>query len=925
MLSGQKTWVSNGGVADLYVVFAQTEPGSRSKGVTAFVLERGDAGLRFGPPMRKLGDRGIVNTELFLDDVLVPDDRRLGEEGAGFSGLMQTFDRSRVVLAAGCIGIARAAYEYAVAYARERVQFGRPIIEHQAVGFRLADAAMRIDAATSADLAGRPAHRRRRARDARGRDGQGLRLRGRDVRDLGRGADARRLRVLARVPGREVVPRCEARGDLGGHVRYPATDHRARPGAGRRVSEGRDLAPLFAPRSIAVAGASANPESWGYWLAQAAIEGADRRPVHLVNPRGGELFGRPLRASLRELDGEADLVVVAVPERALEDTVEAALEAGARSLVVITAGLGERDASGRARELALRDRVRAAGALMLGPNCIGIFDADANLRISSNEYPAGPVGLISQSGNLSLEVGLLLGRFGLGLSRFASVGNQADVTLPDLLLHLAEHDATRAIAVYVEDVADGRAFVEAARAATRRKPVVVLAAGTSEAGRRGAASHTGALVSDQAVLRAACEAAGALLVDSPGALADAVYALVRSPLPRGRRVAVIGDGGGHGAVCADLLTANGLEVPRLSERLVAQLDAALPPHGGIDNPVDLIGVGESELTAFSTAARVVLASGEIDAVAVTGYFGGYALYSHDYVRSEPAEAARLVELQESTGSPVVAHSMYAPDSSGAALRATGLAVFERTEQAVRALRALVTVAEERSAPAPLPLPARRVAALGCGRLRRGARAARGSGSTVPRWSRRPRCGRRGRDRGSPRPVSRPRSRPSIPALVHKSDRGGVRVGLPDAASLHAAALEMERVLAPERLFVERTAIVADGVELIVGARQDARFGPVVLVGLGGTLVEVLGDTALALAPLDPAAAAQAARIPARRTAAARRTRSCGSGSRRRRGRHLRPLARRRGAPRARRARGESAAGHPVRCVRARRARHPRAP
>jgi alkylation response protein AidB-like acyl-CoA dehydrogenase len=147
VLSGQKTWVSNGGVADLYVVFAQTEPGSRSKGVTAFVLERGDGGLRFGPPMRKLGDRGIVNTELFLDDVLVPDDRRLGEEGAGFSGLMQTFDRSRVVLAAGCVGIARAAYEYAVAYARERVQFGRPIIEHQAVGFRLADAAMRIDAA----------------------------------------------------------------------------------------------------------------------------------------------------------------------------------------------------------------------------------------------------------------------------------------------------------------------------------------------------------------------------------------------------------------------------------------------------------------------------------------------------------------------------------------------------------------------------------------------------------------------------------------------------------------------------------------------------------------------------------------------------------------------------------------------------------
>jgi alkylation response protein AidB-like acyl-CoA dehydrogenase len=147
VLSGQKTWVSNGGVADRYVVFAQTEPGSRSKGVTAFALERDTEGLRFGPPMKKLGDRGIVNTELFLDDAFVPVDQRLGEEGSGFSGLMQTFDRSRVVLASGCVGMARAAYEYAVGYARERIQFGKPIIEHQAVGFRLADVAMRIDAA----------------------------------------------------------------------------------------------------------------------------------------------------------------------------------------------------------------------------------------------------------------------------------------------------------------------------------------------------------------------------------------------------------------------------------------------------------------------------------------------------------------------------------------------------------------------------------------------------------------------------------------------------------------------------------------------------------------------------------------------------------------------------------------------------------
>lgn len=615
----------------------------------------------------------------------------------------------------------------------------------------------------------------------------------------------------------------------------------------------RDLEPLFTPTSIAVAGASTDPASWGYWLAQAAMEGADRRPVHLVNPRGGELFGQSMRGSLRDLPGEADLVVVAVPERALEDTVDAALEIGARSIVVITAGLGERDASGRARQLVLRDRVRAAGAVMLGPNCIGVFDAASNLRISSNEYPSGPIGVISQSGNLSLELGLMLGRVGLGFSRFASVGNQADVTLPDLLEHLAAHEATKAIAVYVEDVADGRAFVAAARAAVARKPVVVLAAGTSEAGRRGAASHTGALVSDQAVLRAACAAAGALLVESPGALVDAVHALVCSPLPRGRRVAVIGDGGGHGAVCADLLTANGLTVPELSAGVVAQLDAALPPHGGIANPIDLIGVGDPDLHAFSTAARIVLESNEVDAVALTGYLGGYALYSEGYAVSEPAEARRLAALQQQTGAPVLAHSMFAPDAGGATLRAAGLAVYERTEQQARALAALVAVSEARGGPQSraLPAPAAALSApVGYVEAREllaaaglpypdGAAALDAGGAVAEA------------NRLGLYPVT---LKAIAAALIHKSDRGGVRVGLPDAASLYDAALEMERVLSPELLYVERTADVRDGVELIVGARQDVRFGPIVLVGLGGTLVEVLEDTALALAPIDEDAA-----------------------------------------------------------------------
>ena len=146
VLRGQKTWISNGGVAELYVVFATVAPGTRSRGVTAFVLERGDAGVSFGAPMRKMGQRAIVNCELFLEDAVLPEDRRLGDEGQGFYGLMRTFDRSRIVLGAAATGLARAALEYATEYAAGREQFGKPIIEHQAVAFRLADMATRVDA-----------------------------------------------------------------------------------------------------------------------------------------------------------------------------------------------------------------------------------------------------------------------------------------------------------------------------------------------------------------------------------------------------------------------------------------------------------------------------------------------------------------------------------------------------------------------------------------------------------------------------------------------------------------------------------------------------------------------------------------------------------------------------------------------------------
>jgi acyl-CoA synthetase (NDP forming) len=615
------------------------------------------------------------------------------------------------------------------------------------------------------------------------------------------------------------------------------------------VTNGRDLEPLFAPRSVAVLGASTDPSKWGNWLARNALRGAHRRPVHLINRRGGAIDGHPLLASLAEAGGGVETVVVSVPEEGIEQAIEESLAQGARALIVITAGLAVKDEAGRLRERALVERVRDAGAVMLGPNCIGVFDALAEFHVSSNDYPGGSIGLISQSGNLSLELGMLLERCGLGLSRFASIGNQADVRLPELVEHLAGHEPTRAIAIYAEDVSDGRAFVTAARAAVRQKPVILLNSGRSAAGARGAASHTGALVTDDAVIAAACREAGIVRVDSPGELVDACQAFVRSPRARGRRVAVIADGGGHGSVAADLIAASGLEVPAFSDALVARIEPRLERAGSVANPVDIID-GADGLASFTGIARACLESGEVDAVLLTGYYGGYALYSDGYRESEPREALALAALQVELGRPIVVHSIFAEEvGDGTDLRAHGLASYERGEQAVRALAALAT---------PPPLPA--IASPGPGEPlhgRPGYLAARAllleAGITYG-------AGGPARDAGEAVKLADelalyPVTLKAVDArLVHKSDAGGVRIGLADARELRAAALDMTERLSPELLFVERTADVREGVELVIGATRDPRFGAVVLVGLGGILVETLSDTALALAPLDPAGA-----------------------------------------------------------------------
>lgn len=604
----------------------------------------------------------------------------------------------------------------------------------------------------------------------------------------------------------------------------------------------RDLRPLFDPRSVAVLGASGDPAKWGHWIAAAALRGVHRRDVWLVNRKGGAVLGQTTYQDLAELPGAPDLVVVVLPAAAFEEAIDASLAVGARAIIAITAGLGELGEVGKAREQAAVARVREAGAVMLGPNCLGVYDGAAELDLGMNPFSPGPLGIISQSGNLALEVSLIAAPYGVGVSRFASLGNQADVGVAELVEVFAEDDTTRVIGVYCEDFGDGRAFARAGAAALALgKQVVLLAAGGSEAGARAAASHTGALTSDSAAVDAACRAAGIVRVKTPKELVDVALACLAPHRPRGSRVAIVGDGGGTGVVGADLATAAGLELPRLSPGLAAQL-TAIDPRIVTTNPVDLAGVGEQDFWNFERVLDAVLTSGEVDSVVFTGYFGGYSEMNEAFTEPETAVARAIAEAAGRAGRPLLTQAMFWNSAPARALREGGVPVYRDIEGVIAALAALVELELHPAIAVPeAGEPEPPVVGDGYFESRELLEAA-----GVPFAA-----ARRAVSVEDVRAAAAGLGYPVVLkalGLLHKSDAGGVVLGLDDDEAVASAAREMDEALAPEGYSVEVLADTTDGVELIVGCKRDPRFGPIVLVGVGGIYAELLQDVRVTLAP-----------------------------------------------------------------------------
>jgi acetyl coenzyme A synthetase (ADP forming)-like protein len=606
------------------------------------------------------------------------------------------------------------------------------------------------------------------------------------------------------------------------------------------------LRPFFAPTSIAVVGASRRQGTIGNSLFRNVLAADFGGAVYPVNLRGEPVGGVRAYRSVAELPEPIDLTVICVPAAAVLQAAEQSLRAGCRALCVISAGFAETGREGAERQTTLLTLARAHGARVLGPNCLGISVAASHLNatFAPRSFPPGTIGFSSQSGALGLALLENATSRRLGLSAFVSVGNKLDISTNDLLEYWELDDATQLVLLYVESFGNPRKFSRVAHRVARRKPVLAMKSGTSRAGARAAGSHTAALAGSNAAVDALFREAGVLRADTLEELLDVASLLSRQPLPEGRRVGVLTNAGGLGILCADACEAAGLELPSLTDDGQAKLRALLPEEASVANPVDALGSATAEV--FGAALPVMLADPGVDAV--------IALFAPAAPASAAQVAVALSQAAAGSTKPVLAVAMTA-EGIPAALAADDSHVtgFAYPESAARALGRAVERAEWLRRPSganrrPKGIDARAGRSIVTDALRSG------DGWLEPDAVRRllecyglpvvPERIAETADQAVAAAIElgMPVAVKLAEAGAHKTERGGVELDLADAEAVAQAAGRIGG-----RVVVQP--MIRKGVELLMGIVQDPVFGPLVALGPGGVLAELIGEAGFRIAPI----------------------------------------------------------------------------
>ena len=609
-------------------------------------------------------------------------------------------------------------------------------------------------------------------------------------------------------------------------------------------------------------GVSTTESKLGFGVARNVSQSGFQGSVHFVGRNTGTIFAHPIHAGLLDVPDPVDLAVIVVPAPSCLAAIKECAVRGIHAAIILSAGFRESGPDGALLENQCIELARANGIRLLGPNCIGIIDTHLPYDTSFLQPPmppAGGIGFISHSGAFCAAIIDWSRSQAFGFSKIVSLGNQVDVNEIDALSALADDEHTKVIVLYMEGVSDGVRFVEAARAASSRKPLIALKVGRTDSGRKAASSHTAALAGQDAAFDAAFARSGVLRAASAEQMFDWARALECCPLPAGRSVAILTDAGGPGVIAADALEASGLSLAPISAFARTRLSERLPASASLQNPVDMLASASPGDYAY--CLDVLLHEGHVDSALVI-------LPPPPMFAAEDVAAAIIPVIQASRKPVVVAllgsHLIQAASKAFVTARIPTFPFPERAASALSALslraefaRADITTIPDRPF-TPIATAATQVEDLltAYGIQVVSSKAARTADEAASR----------ARELGFPivmKIVS--------PDFTHKSDVGGVLLDLADedqARRGYTHLVESVRAARPEAVIdgVILQSYITSGQEVIVGVVRDPQFGPLVMFGAGGTEAEALRDVAFALAPLDR----QQAEILIQRTWAGRR-------------------------------------------------------
>lgn len=618
---------------------------------------------------------------------------------------------------------------------------------------------------------------------------------------------------------------------------------------------------FFEPASVAVIGASTDPEKLGHAVLKNLVEGGYAKfgKIFPINPKAKEILGYEAYPSVLDVPEGIDLAVIVIPYPYVPDALRQCGEKGIPAAIVISAGFREAGMDGLERELELVDIAKESGLRLIGPNCLGVIDTftPLNASFAAGTPPGGPMAFMSQSGALGTAVLDIAMAGRLGLSRFVSLGNKADVDEIDLLKAWTDDEHSRVILIYTEGMSNGQEFLKVAREVTRKKPVVAIKSGVTQAGSRAVSSHTGSLAGSEQAYQAAFQQAGVLRAESMEALFDMALALGYQPELKGDRIAIVTNAGGPGILATDALEHAGLSLAQLEIDTIKTLEGHLPDAASAANPVDVLGDARTDRYQF--ALETVIADPHVDGLLV--------VLTPQAMTEIQATAKAVGKISQSTDKPVIACFMGQVQVQDGIeiLQSYGVPNYPFPERAAKSIKAMSEYRNIRLRPEPkfVHFDADRDATRKVfERVREEGRVSvvdAESREILEAYNLRIPMSQIAKDPDEAIEIAQQIGYPVVlkiasPDILHKTDIGGVKVGLQNPEDVRDA---FELIVYRAQRYVQGAHIwgclvqemaPAGGLEVLVGVNRDPQFGPLVTFGLGGIYVETLKDVTFRVAP-----------------------------------------------------------------------------